>query len=123
MKKSLEIIEEFMRLTNDNHDIEGAMALMDENISFIGPAVKCSNRQEYGALLEQFLSAHTGWKKHQTFENGEDVCFITDIHLKTPNNQNITIELSEWFKLSNDKIIAHKVFYDPTEFNAAFGLK
>jgi len=121
MKKPLEIVEEFMRLTNEVHDIEGAVELMDEDIKFIGPAAQCNNKQEYRALLEQFIPMHTGWKKHQTFEKDDEVCFIEDIYISTPDQTKITLEISEWFKISKGKIQVHKVYYDPTEFMAAFG--
>jgi len=122
MKKPLEIVEEFMRLTNEDHDIEGAVELMADDIKFIGPAAQCNNRHEYRELLEQFIPMHIGWKKHQAFENGDEVCFIEDIYVFTPQENKITLELSEWFKVSDGKIKKQKVYYDPTEFKAAFGI-
>jgi len=122
MKKPLEIVEKFMQLTNDDHDIEGAVELMAEDIKFIGPATQCNNRHEYRTLLEQFIPTHVGWKKHQVFEKGDEVCFIEDIYISTPQEKKITLELSEWFKVSQGKIIEQKVYYDPTEFKNAFGM-
>ena len=122
MKKPIEIVEEFIQLTNEDHDIEGAIELMAEDIKFVGPAIQCNNKEEYKAVLEQFIPTHSGWKKHQIFEKDNEVCFIEDIYLTTPQNKEITLELSEWFKVSNGRIIEHKVYYDPTEFNNAFGI-
>lgn len=122
MKKPLEIVEEFMRLTNENHDIEGAVRLMAEDIKFIGPVNHCNNKDEYRALLEQFMPLHIGWKKHQAFEKDNQVCFIEDIYISTPQKKKITLELSEWFKVTEGKIKEHKVYYDPTEFMRAFGV-
>jgi len=122
MIKPLEIVEEFIRLTNENHDIDGAVELMAEDIKFIGPAAQCANKHEYKVLLEKFMPMHVGWKKHQSFEKGDEVCFIEDIYISTSQKNKITLELSEWFKISNGKIKEHKVFYDPTEFKNAFGM-
>lgn len=122
MRKPLEIVEKFLQLTNDDHDIEGAVGLMAEDIKFIGPAAQCNNKDEYRELLAQFIPVHIGWKKHQAFEKGDEVCFIEDIDVSTPQGKKITLELSEWFKISGGKIKEHKVFYDPTEFKSAFGL-
>lgn len=122
-KTALEIVTEFMHLTNDKNDIKGAVNLMADDINFIGPAARCKNKGEYESLLEQFLSAHSGWKHHQTFENGDEICFIEDIYVDTPNGNKITLELAEWFKVKNGKITQHKVFYDPSEFKKAFGME
>jgi len=122
MKKPLVIVEEFLHLTNEERDIEGAVNLMADDIKFVGPAVQCSNKHEYKALLEQFIPQHISWKKHQSFENGDEVCIIEDIVIATPQETQITLELSEWFKISNGKIKEHKVYYDPTEFKNAFNM-
>jgi hypothetical protein len=111
-----------MRLTNEEHNIKGAVELMADDIKFIGPGMQCKNKMEYEELLNQFLSAHAGWKKHQSFEKGDEVCFIEDIYVNTPNGEQITLELAEWFKLSGGKIQRHRVFYDPTAFRSAFGM-
>ncbi|MER3318042.1 MAG: nuclear transport factor 2 family protein [Allomuricauda sp.] len=122
MSTALKTVKKFMRLTNEKGDIKSAVGLMADDIEFIGPAAKCKSKEEYAALLEQFLSAHNSWKLHQTFENGNEVCFINDIQVNTPNGGILTLELVEWFKVENGKIKRHKVFYDPTEFKKAFGM-
>lgn len=122
-KSAKEIVVEFLQYTNDHKDVAGAISLMDENIKFIGPAMKCTNRKEYEELLHNFLPRHTGWKHHQTLEQGNEICFIEDIYIKGPNGEDITLELAEWFKVENEKIVYHKVFYDPSEFKKAFSLQ
>ena len=119
-KSAKEIITKFIELTNDHKDVDGAISLMDENIKFIGPAMQCNNREEYKDLLHNFLPRHIGWKHHSTLESGNEICFIEDISLKGLNDEEITLELAEWFRVENGKIVYHKVFYDPTEFNKAF---
>ncbi len=121
-KSAKEIVTKFIQFTNDHKDVKGAVNLMDENIKFIGPAMQCNNRKEYEDLLHNFLPRHTGWKHHQTLEHGNEICFIEDIYLVGLNGEKITLELAEWFKVENEKIVYHKVFYDPTEFNKAFNL-
>lgn len=116
----IEIVERFMELTNDKQDIKAAVLLMADNIKFTGPAIQCQNKQEYEQLLNQFLPHHKGWKKHQVFEKGEEVCFIEDIYISTPQGNSITLSLAEWLKVKDGKITEHKVFYDPSEFNKAF---
>lgn len=118
----LEVVELFMQLTNEKRDVAGAVSLMADDIQFIGPAIRCNNKQEYEALLNHFLSQHSGWQKHQAFEKDNEVCFIEDIFINTPQGNTITLSLAEWLKVENGKIKEHRVFYDPTEFNKAFGV-
>jgi len=120
MQSAKEIVREFIQFTNDHKNVAGAVSLMDENIKFVGPAMRCDNREEYETLLQNFLPRHTGWKHHQTLEQGSEICLIEDIYLKSPNGEEITLELAEWFKVENGKIVYHKVFYDPTEFLKTF---
>lgn len=122
MKSALEVVREFLRLTNDDGDIAGATQLLADNVRFSGPAITITGANEYAGLLQQFLSAHTSWVKYQEFQNGDDVCVIDDIQVKTPSGELITLSLAEWFKTANGKITEHKVFYDPREFVKAFGM-
>ena len=119
-KLAKDVVAEFIRYTNDHKDVAGAVSLMDENIKFIGPAMQCNNRAEYEELLNNFLHRHIGWKHHQTLEQGNEICLIEDIYLKGPKGEELTLELAEWFKVENGKIMYHKVFYDPIEFLKVF---
>ena len=121
-KTPLQIVNKFLELTNDKKDIAGAAQLMAEGITFVGPAAQTSGVKEYIALLEQVLPLHMGWKVFQRFENGDNVCVIEDIRIKTPADEIITLALAEWYKVSNGKITEHKVYYDPREFMTAFGM-
>ena len=121
-QSAIQVVERFMELTNEKRDIAGAVLLMADDIKFIGPAISCNNKQEYETLLNQFLSHHSGWKKHQVFEKENEVCFIEDIFITTPQGNTITLSLAEWLKVKDGKITHHKVFYDPSEFNQAFAI-
>lgn len=122
MKTALEVVQDFLRLTNDEGNIPGATQLLAEDVRFTGPAITITGAKEYAGLLEQFLSAHVSWRKYQEFQNGDEVCVIDDIQVKTPVGSMITLSLAEWFKTANGKITEHKVFYDPREFVKAFGM-
>ncbi len=122
MQKPIEMVEKFMHLTNDQRDVEGAVGLMADNVKFDGPAAHCDNKQEYREMLSRFMPMHRGWKKRQVFENGSDVRFIDDISLEPPQGEMLTLEMSEWFTVTNGKIKAHRIFYDPAALKEAFNL-
>lgn len=123
MTRPLQTVNEFLELTNTHHDVQGAAQLMHENIRFTGPALRISGVDEYVGLLEQFLSSHVGWKIHEQFENGNDACIVGEIVVQSPKGEMVTLELAEWFKVSDGKISEHRVYYDPRDFNAAFGIE
>lgn len=122
MNTPLEIVREFLLRTNDRGDISGAVELISDDITFYGPVTQVRGREAYRGLLEQFLGAHSGWKLHHTFENGDRVCVIDDIFVKTLSGETITLNLAELFVAKNGKIAEHQVFYDPREFMKAFDM-
>jgi predicted SnoaL-like aldol condensation-catalyzing enzyme len=118
----LQIVEQFLHMTNDRKDIAGAAALMGEAIHFVGPAQQCEGRDAYVKLLEMFLPSHVSWRIHARFENTTDACVIGDIVVRDPRGAEITLELAEWYRVADGKIAEHRVFYDPREFMKAFGM-
>ncbi len=122
MTKPLEVVNEFLELTNERKDIPAAVELLTDDVLFVGPAQQTSGKAAYVELLTMFLPAHAGWKVYQRFETDTDACIIEDILVKTPAGATITLSLAEWFKVSGGKIAEHRVYYDPSEFMRAFGL-
>jgi hypothetical protein len=118
----LQIVEQFLHLTNDRKDIAGAAALMGEAIRFVGPAQQCEGRDAYVKLLEMFLPAHVSWGIKARFENATDACVIGDIVVRDPRGGEITLELAEWYRVADGEIVEHRVFYDPRAFMSAFGM-
>lgn len=123
MKTPMNIVNEFLDLANNKRDIAGAVALMANDIHFIGPVMELKGTQEYKDILERFLSVHAGWKKLAEFENSGDVCVIDEIYIKTPVGSTITLKVAEWFIVRDGKIAEHTIYYDPREFVKAFGMQ
>ena len=61
MKTPINIVIEFLNLTNNKHDIAGAMELMASDVHFVGPVMETKGAQEYKGILEKFLPVHAGW--------------------------------------------------------------
>lgn len=123
MKTPLGIVNRFLELTNDEHDIPAALALMASDIHFVGPVMEVRGPQDYGKVLEQFLPVHAGWKKIAEFENGEDVCVVDEIYLKTPTGAGLTLKIAERFSVRDSRISKHEIYYDPRAFMKAFGMQ
>lgn len=123
MTASLDIVNLFLRTTNSaNADVDAATQLMTEDVQFIGPLMRTSGRGEYAALLRQFLPAHVDTRALRQFADGDEVCSIDQLAVRSPGGATITLELAEWFRLRDGRIAEHRIYYDPREFAAAFGM-
>lgn len=85
--------------------------------------MKTEGREQYLGLLSQFLQAHVGYHFHHQFADGDDVCSIYDMTVRTPSGNTLTFTLADWLNLRDGKICRQKLYYDPRGFAEAFGLK
>lgn len=84
--------------------------------------MQTSGKSSYAALLQQFLPAHVATKVLQQFVQGEDVCSIDELVLRSPSGGTVSLTMAEWFRLRDGRIAEHRVYYDPREFASAFKL-
>lgn len=121
MNKSLETVNSFLQLTGAG-DAAGAARLLTEDVVFAGPLMTTVGSAQYAALLEKFLPAHVATRVRSQFVNDEEVCSINELDLRTPAGGTVTLAMAEWFRVRGGKISEHKVYYDPREFERAFGV-
>ncbi len=119
---ALKIVDEFYDATNNRKDVKATAMLITEDISFVGPLMQTSGAKEYLALLEKFLPSHVETRMVKQLEDGNDVCSIYDLVLKTPTGETITIPMVDWLQVSNGKVAKQRIYYDPREFAKAFGM-
>ena len=122
MENALAIVNRFLKLTNHEKNLKEVATLLADNIAFVGPLLRTTGVKAYLSLLEQFLPCHLETHVLKQFENGNDVCSINELVLKTPQNTNITLVMAEWFRFERGKIAEHRVYYDPRDFATAFGM-
>src|SRR5688572_16374553 len=100
MSATLDIVNRFLKLTSSHSaDVSGATELMTDDVQFIGPLMRVSGKQEYAALLGQFLPAHVSTKVLKQFSDGEEVCSIDELVVRVPSGGTVTLELAEWFRV------------------------
>lgn len=126
MKSPLEIVNEFFSLTEPHGrhvpELLGPIsALLTEDFVFNGPLMNTRGREQYVGLLGQFLAVHEGYRFHQQFVNGNEVCSIYDMTVRTPDGKTLTLALADWLTLRDGKIASQRLYYDPRGFAAAFG--
>lgn len=128
MTMPLEIVNRFFALT----DVKGRNVpdllpsirdLLTEDFAFSGPLMKTEGREQYIGLLGQFLQAHVGYRFHHQFADGDGVCSIYEMTVRTPAGGTLAITMADWLTVCDGRICRQKLYYDPREFAAAFGLK
>lgn len=117
-KPILEIVSAFIT----EKDVSRAMLHLTEDVRFSGPLMSIQGKAAYRALLEQFLSAHVQTRILQQFADESSACSISELVVRAPTGEPLTIPMAEWFQLRGMLIAEHRVFYDPREFGRVFGL-
>jgi ketosteroid isomerase-like protein len=121
MGKALEVVNRFYDAT-ENRRGKGLENILAEDVVFAGPLKKCSGSREYIEFAKQFIQMHRATRMLKQFENGSDVCSIYEMDIATPAGGMITLELTDWIKVSGNRVAAQKIYYDPREFARAFGM-
>lgn len=127
MTGPIETVNRFFALTDVNGrnvpDLLPAIRdLLTEDFAFTGPLMKTEGREQYLCLLGQFLQAHTGYRFLHRFSDGNEVCSIYDMSIRTPHGITLTVTMADWLTMRGDQICRQRLYYDPREFAAAFGL-
>lgn len=123
MTNALAIVNRYLTLTGTaGADITRAAELLTEDVVFKGPLMQVSGKEAYVGLLSQFLSAHVSTRVLRQFADGDEVCSMDELTVRTPAGGTVALAMAEWFKLRGGRIAEHTLFYDPREFAAAFGL-
>ena len=121
MAKALDSVNRFYDVT-DNKKGEGLEVLLAADMKFVGPLMQTSSAKDYIASTKQFLQMHLGTRMLKQFEQGDDVCSIYDLTVRTPSGGTITLPIADVIRVSNGKIVEQTIYYDPREFAKAFGM-
>ncbi|MCI0557612.1 MAG: nuclear transport factor 2 family protein [Nitrososphaera sp.] len=121
MGKTLETVNRFYD-TTENKKGEGLEALIERDMTFVGPLMRISGAKEYIESTRQFLQMHRATRMLKQFENGNDVCSIYEMDIATPSGGMLTLEITDWIQVANGRVARQKIYYDPREFAKAFGM-
>lgn len=119
MGKALETVNRFYDIT-ENKKGQGLETILAKDMTFAGPLMRTSGARDYIDTTKQFLQMHKGTRMLKQFENGNDVCSIYEMDVGTPDGSTITLELTDWVQVANDRVAKQKIYYDPREFAKAF---
>jgi len=96
--------------------------LVDEEMTFTGPLMTTRGRQQYLDVIGQFLPAHGGFEFLRQFENGDEVCSIYETSVNAPDGSTLRLPVADWTRLADGRIVEQRIYYDPREFAAVFGM-
>lgn len=122
MGKALEAVNRFYDAT-ENKKGKGLETILASDMTFVGPLMKTSGAQDYINSTKQFLNMHRAIQMLKQFESGSDVCSIYEMDIATPAGDMITVEITDWIQVSDDKVAKQKIYYDPRGFAKAFGIE
>lgn len=96
--------------------------LLAEDVNFIGPAAKAIGKEEYIKTTEEFFGMVRGAEMKRYVANENLVATEIEIKVATPKGNVITLDMTEFYEIKDDKIQSVKVHYDAQEFRKEFGI-
>lgn len=120
MGNALEIVNRFYAAVA-SRSREEMQALVTEDVTFVGPAMKCAGSREFVAGYAWYLGQQITTQMLYQFADGDEVYSIYDMSLITPAGVSLTLPVAEWVQVKNGKIAAERIMYDNQVFARAFG--
>ena len=121
MSNLLEIVNRYYTVV-DAHQAEAMREFVTDDIVFTGPTQVTEGADAYIELNAQFLQFHRDTRMKAQFANGDSVCSIYEMDVRTPAGGQITLAMADHLKLIDGRIAEQQIYYDPREFAQAFGM-
>lgn len=121
MGQASDVVNRFYEVTKARR-AQDLPPLVSADMKFVGPLMQTEGAAEYVAMSEQLLGFHAGTRMLHQFEDGDDVCSIYDLDMKTPAGHALTLTISDWIRVGGGKIVSQRIYFDPREFAQAFGM-
>ena len=96
--------------------------LVSDDVLFEGPVQHARGKTDFVELTSQFLRAHRATRLLLRMADGDTVTSMFEFVIEAPNGQTLTCPVAEWATVSDGRISAFHVYYDPREFVRAFGI-
>ena len=120
MASALNVVERYYEAFDNKRG--GWKDLVTDDVSMVGPLQRATGREEFVALTDGFLRFHRKTRLLDRIAGGDQVCSLYEFDLDTPAGQPLTCAVTEWARVSGDRICEFRLFYDPRAFAQAFGM-
>jgi ketosteroid isomerase-like protein len=118
---ALDVVNRFYEVT-DNRAVDELRDLVADDVTFEGPLMQAQGASEYVAMNQQLLPFHRGTRMLHQFVDGDSVCSIYELDLKTPQGGDLNLEIADCIQVKEGKIASQRIYFDPRAFDAAFGI-
>lgn len=122
MGTARDVVAAFYQVTLEEPDVDEFEKFVAPNVHFVGPLQSSEGSDAYFEINRQLLPFHVETRMHAQFESGDQVCSIYDMDVRTPAGDIVTLKMADWMTVTDDKISAQTIYYDPREFAKAFGI-
>lgn len=113
MGKSLDIVNRYYESWNFKKG-EGLKDLVAADVSYQGPLERASNADEMIAMAAKYAPMHGGMRVLRQFEDGDNVCSIYELIVKTPE-WTLSIPTAAWIRVAKGRVAEQRVFQDVRE--------
>ena len=116
MTTAIERVNAFYRVTLEEKNADKLRDYFADDFVFVGPLAECKGAEAAVELNRGFLPAMIGYRMHQQFERGNEVCSIYELELHAPAGGVLAVTMADWIKLQGDRLLEQRVYYDAREF-------
>ncbi len=93
-----------------------------DDIEYVGPLATWKGIEAFTTGAQQLGQIISEMDIQMQWEEGDDVCTIMDLEVKTPKGP-VTLKIAEWNKVRDGKVCRSRIICDPREATSAFRIK
>jgi limonene-1,2-epoxide hydrolase len=92
------------------------MELISDDVSLIGPLAQVTGKDKFIELNRPFFASIHGGVLYELVEKDNTVITRIRTDIAMPSGKNISLQVSEWYKIEGGKIVSLMVYFDTAEF-------
>jgi ketosteroid isomerase-like protein len=121
MGTALDVVNRFYTASN-TRDASQLADLVSDDVTFVGPLMQARGAAEYLAMNERLLRFHQETTMLRQFEDGDQVCSLYELGMRTPSGSLLTFLIADWIEVQQGRVATQRLFFDPRAFAQAFAL-
>jgi hypothetical protein len=92
------------------------MNLIAEDVLLVGPLAQINDKAGFIEINKPFFASIQNYTVHNVIESGDLVITRVSIEVEMPSKNKITLDVSEWYTIKNNRIQALHVYFDTQAF-------
>ena len=91
------------------------MNLIADNVSLIGPLAQVAGKESFIEVSAPFFGSIIDSNLLQVIEKENHIITQISNVVATPSGKQLTLDICEWYEIKENKLVALKVYFDPSE--------